>query len=54
MAFKLIEKDKYILGFCEDILEEVFEELEMKHKHSNSKNKRMDKDDDNDESIRFD
>lgn len=35
MAFKLIEKDKYIYGFCEDILEEVFEELEMKNcKHS--------------------
>lgn len=31
MAFKLIEKDKYIIGFCEDILEEVFEELEMKN-----------------------
>lgn len=28
MAFRYIEKDKYIIGFCEDILEEVFEELE--------------------------
>lgn len=50
MAFKLIEKDKYIIGFCEDILEEVFEELEMKNsKHSNKHDLDLDDDEEEDD-----
>lgn len=32
MAFRLIDKEKYSEGFCEEILEEVFCELEKTNK----------------------